>query len=69
VKDFEERAVREQTELGDRLGKIREFIRSDDFKTLDFAEQVRMQMQEHAMFLYLYFLAERINHFGNEESS
>jgi hypothetical protein len=66
VKEFQERAVSEQTELGDRLGKIREFIRSEEFKTLDFAEQVRLQMQEHAMFLYLYFLAERINNFGRE---
>ena len=65
MKDFEADAVEEQTQLAKRLGKLAEFIRSEDFKALDFAEQLRLQMQEHAMFLYLYFLAERINNFGD----
>jgi hypothetical protein len=67
VKEFEADAVQEQTELAKRLGALAEFNRGDVFKTLDFSEQLRLQMQEHAMFLYLHFLAERINNFGNAE--
>jgi hypothetical protein len=65
MKQFESDAVLEQTELAKRLGKLAEFNRGEVFKSLDFAEQLRLQMQEHAMFLYLHFLAERINNFGN----
>jgi hypothetical protein len=65
MKAFEERAVLEQTELAKRLGKLAEFNRSEDFKALDSAEQMHLQMQEHAMYLHLYFLAARINNFGN----
>jgi crAss001_48 related protein len=67
VKDFQQRAFEEQRELAKRLGKLAEFNRGEVFKTLDFAEQLRMQMQEHAMFLYLHILAERINNFGKDE--
>jgi hypothetical protein len=66
VKDFQADAVQEQTQLAQRLGKLAEFIRGEDFKSLNFAEQLRLQMQEHAMFLYLHFLAERINNFEDE---
>jgi hypothetical protein len=65
LKDFEARAVEEQTQLATRLGKLAEFNRSEDFKALDSAEQIQLQMQEHAMYLHLYFLAARINNFGN----
>ena len=67
MKAFEENAVTEQTELAKRLGKLAEFNRSEDFKALDSAEQIQLQMQEHAMYLHLYFLASRINNFGKEE--
>jgi hypothetical protein len=65
LKEFEARAVEEQTQLATRLGKLAEFNRGDVFKSLDFAEQLRLQMQEKAMFLYLHFLADRINNFGD----
>jgi hypothetical protein len=64
--EFERSAFEEQQELAIRLGKLAEFNRGEDFKALDFAEQLRLQMQEHAMFLYLHFLAERINNFGDK---
>jgi hypothetical protein len=68
LKEFQEDAVQEQTELAQRLGKLAEFIRGDVFKSLDFAEQIRLQMQLHAMFLYLHFLAERIHNFGKDDA-
>ena len=68
MKDFEANAVQEQTELAKRLGKLAEFNRGEVFASLDFAEQLRLKMQEHAMFLYLHFLAERINNFGKDEA-
>jgi hypothetical protein len=67
VKEYQERAVQEQTELAKRLGKLAEFNRGEVFKSLDFAEQLRLQMQEHAMFLYLHILAERIHNFGKDD--
>jgi deoxyadenosine/deoxycytidine kinase len=69
VKAFEEDAVNEQTALAKKLGAIAEFNRGDVFKTLDPAEQLLMQMQEHAMYLHLYFLATRINNFGKDEDT
>jgi hypothetical protein len=67
MKDFEADAVQEQTALAKRLGKLAEFNRGEVYKSLDFAEQLRLTMQEKAMFLYLHFLAERINNFGKAE--
>jgi hypothetical protein len=66
VKDFKHRVFEEQQQLAKRLGELSEFNRSEVFKYLDFAEQLRLQMQEHAMFLYLHILAERIKNFEDE---
>jgi hypothetical protein len=65
VKGFEEDAVVEQTEVAKKLGKLSAFNRGEVFKSLDPAEQMLLQMQEHAMFIYLYFLAQRISNFGD----
>ena len=66
MKAFQEDAVNEQTELAQRLGKLAEFNRGEVFKSLDQAEQLRLLMQEHAMFLYLHLLAERIHNFEDD---
>jgi hypothetical protein len=66
MKDFQQRAFEEQQELAKRLGKLAEFNRGEVFKSLDFAEQLRLQMQEHAMYLYLHILAERIANFEED---
>jgi deoxyadenosine/deoxycytidine kinase len=69
VKVFEEDAVNDQTALAKRLGALAEFNRSEDFKALDTDEKLLLQMQEHAMYLHLYFLAGRINNFGKDEDT
>ena len=69
MKEFEENAVQEQTELATRLGKLAEFNRSEDFNALDTEEKLLLQMQEHAMYLHLYFLAGRIHNFGKDEAA
>ena len=66
MKDWQQHTFEEQRELAQRLGELAEFNRGEVFKTLDFAEQLRLQMQEHAMFLYLHFIAERVNNFEDE---
>jgi deoxyadenosine/deoxycytidine kinase len=67
VKAFQEDAVNEQTALAKKLGALAEFNRSEEFKALDTDEKLLLQMQEHAMYLHLYFLAGRINNFGKED--
>ncbi len=63
MKDFQERVIREQSDLAMKISKLRNFITLDTFKSLPVDEQLRLQMQSNAMILYLHFLTERINHF------
>jgi hypothetical protein len=64
VPPHQQRVVDEAKELGDRLGKLDQFIAGNSmFKTLPEDEQRRMRLQLSLMQQYEIVLQERIKHF------
>jgi len=57
---FIERLVVEKTELDDKLGKLKSFIGSDKFSTVDDVQKSLLQAQSHVMGAYSQILEERI---------
>jgi len=60
---YQQRVIDEQTELAIKLGKLRTFNKGEVFQSLRLDEQLRMQMQERAMALYIWILNSRIADF------
>lgn len=65
MKPHEERVVLEQTELEEKLIKLREFISSNSiYPKLSLDEQARLKTQEFHMSMYWRVLGDRINEFS-----
>jgi len=64
LEPHQQRVVAEKVELDDRLTKLKAFLETDRFKSLDPAEQDRMHAQANAMARYFGVLAARIAAFG-----
>lgn len=60
VKPYQERVIKEKSELDDKLSRLRPFIGSPKFVELPDAEQQRLIKQAKLMELYSEVLAERI---------
>lgn len=60
MKPHQERVVTEKNELDEKRGKLTAFFGGETYRTLDAAEQSRLNRQLEAMTLYLGILAERI---------
>jgi len=64
MQPHQERVVTEKTELDDKREKLTAFIGGDVYRTLDKAEQSRLNRQLEAMTLYAHVLGERIAAFA-----
>ena len=60
MNDYFTRLVEENEQLMDRYRKLKLFIDSEVFRTLDYDEQALMRMQLNAMDIYGYVLAKRL---------
>lgn len=64
MQPHQQRVVDEKTELGEKLVKLREFIKgSAVFQGLQLDEQARLKTQEFHMSMYWCVLGERISNF------
>lgn len=63
MQPHQERVVKEQAELQEKLNKLQTFLVGDLFKTLPTEEQERLQKQSQYMALYSDVLIERIKAF------
>ena len=64
MKPHQERVVIEKEELDSKLQKLRIFIGGETYRTLENAEQSRLNRQLEAMTLYSQILGERITAFA-----
>lgn len=60
MSDFRDRVVAEKTELDAKLGRLRQFLRSEPFLGLPHDEQRRLERQSDAMSAYSAILGDRI---------
>lgn len=63
LEPHQERVCQEHWDLGDKLGKLQAFIKSETFKGLPRDEQLRLHRQEAVMWAYLEILRQRIEAF------
>lgn len=63
MEPFQERVVEEHDELDTKIGKLTEFLESDQFDTVDPEEQHRLVQQLYVMELYLDILTQRVKAF------
>lgn len=57
---FKERLEVEKKELDEKLGKLKSFMETDNFKTIDKVQQSLLRVQAHAMLTYSQILFERL---------
>jgi hypothetical protein len=57
---FQERLTIEKQELDEKIGKLKSFMESDKFSTVDSIQQSLLQIQAHTMNAYSQILFERI---------
>ena len=60
MNDYLVRLVKENEQLMEKYRKLKLFIDSELFRTLDYDEQALMRMQLNAMDIYGYVLAKRL---------
>ena len=60
MNDYLVRLVEENEQLMEKYRKLKLFIDSELFRTLDYDEQALMRMQLNAMDIYGYVLAKRL---------
>jgi hypothetical protein len=60
LQPHQKRVVDEKTELGEKLFKLMEFLKTPTFERLDIAEKDRLYRQQIAMRTYAGILTERI---------
>ena len=58
--DFKTRLVEEQVQLEDKLSKLKSFIESDKFESIDDAQRALLKVQANAMSTYNQCLKERL---------
>ena len=58
--EYVKRMMKEQTELYEKIRKLRAFIDSPKYRTLTNEKQFLMEYQLEAMNMYHYFLTERL---------
>jgi hypothetical protein len=57
---FQERLTVEKQELDEKIGKLKSFMESDKFASVDSIQQSLLQIQAHTMNAYSQILFERI---------
>lgn len=60
MSDFKTRLVEEQVQLEDKLSKLKSFIESDKFESIDNAQRALLKVQANAMSTYNQCLKERL---------
>lgn len=60
MSDFKTRLVEEQVQLEDKLSKLKSFIESDKFESIDDAQRALLKVQTNAMSTYNQCLKERL---------
>lgn len=60
MSDFKTRLVEEQVQLEDKLSKLKSFIESDKFESVDDAQRALLKVQANAMSTYNQCLKERL---------
>lgn len=60
MSDFKTRLVEEQVQLEDKLSKLKSFIESDKFESIDDAQRALLKAQANAMSTYNQCLKERL---------
>lgn len=60
MSDFKTRLVEEQVQLEDKLSKLKSFIESDKFESIDDAQRALLKVQANAMSTYNQCLKERL---------
>ena len=63
MEPHQERVIKEEAELSDKLNKLGAFIHGEVFKTLPEEEQELLQAQDDTMREYLEILRSRIDRF------
>jgi len=63
MQDFQQRVVDEKKELDEKVTKLRAFIHTEQFDSLDGNEKIRLWRQADAMGVYSSVLGERIEAF------
>lgn len=63
----QQRVVEEKNELNEKLEKLRSFLDSDIYKTLDSVDKVDLKMQYNAMITYYHVLSRRILRFHEDK--
>lgn len=58
--EYVKRMMEEQTELYERIRKLRTFIDSPKYRTMTNEKQILINYQFDAMNMYYYFLTERL---------
>lgn len=60
MSNFKTRLVEEQVQLEDKLSKLKSFIESDKFESIDDAQRALLKVQANAMSTYNQCLKERL---------
>lgn len=64
MQPYQQRVVDEHDELNTKVGKLTDFLESDQFDTVDPEEQHRLVQQLFVMELYLDILTQRVKAFN-----